>query len=798
MPVNTMAEQNEPPSDERTPLLGGTCTSTSELGQDNSSRNGHDDASVDQQVITWRRRRWISLIVSTFLIIAFVAIFILFGVLSRVQKKPSKMASSICLTPSCIHAASEILYNLSPDYQKIDPCTNFDQLVCDGFDARHDIAQDASSTSTFSAMTDNAMSTLRHILESPYPTTSEHSTFSPRNLAKRAASTDEDNFKVMQQAYNSCMNETVLEKIGVAPLVSQIDRVAKSFPVSETDYGADTPLGETDYASLSDTILLLQQLGVTAFENLGTGPDDKDPDVVIIQAAPPELTLPSLGLYQDDEVLSLYQKMLGEVFSTLLPTNSSKAAASRLAQAVVEIEKKIAAVTPSPDDQSDVTKYYNIVNVDEIGKLGPAFQLDSVIRALAPKNYTVDRMLLAFPEYLGNVSEIVSQSPKAAVQSYLIWQLINGYSAYVEGPEVEAIGQFTNVLSGKDASSSTERWKTCVTYADSSVGWYLSRFYVETAFSEEAKNLGDQVIMDIKQQFISKLNGLSWMDDSVKKLAVNKVNKIDQKIGYPTTSPNITNPDAVRASYNGLEITDSFFNNTLSSNKFTLNKTWSALGKPVDRGQWLMSADTVNAYYNPVGNEIVFPAGIMQFPSFAVDLPSYVSYGAFASVAGHELSHAFDDSGRHYDENGNYTNWWNNNTVDEFQKRADCFVDQYSNFTVEGNNGSALHVNGQLTLGENIADAGGLSASFGAWKQRQETHPDQNLPGLDFFNQDQLFFVFYANWWCDKSRQAKIINAISTDPHSPAFARILGPTANSRAFRETFNCPAKEPTCELW
>ncbi|KAI1083868.1 hypothetical protein F5B20DRAFT_353684 [Whalleya microplaca] len=708
------------------------------------------------------------------------------------------MGSSICLTPSCIHAASEILYNLSPDYQKIDPCTNFDKLVCDGFTSRHDIAQDASSASTFSVMSDNAMSTLRHILESPYPTTSEHSAFSPRNLVKLAASTDEDNFKAMQQTYSSCMDEEVLEKIGVAPLVSQIAQVAKSFPVSETDYKGDTPLGETDYKALSDTILLLQQLGVPVFEQLGTGPDDRNPDAVIIQAIPAQLTLPSPEVYQDDETLSLYEKMLGEVFTDLLPTNSSKSAASQLAKGVIEIEKKIAAVTPPAEDQSDVTKYYNIVKVDEAGKIAPALQLDSVVRALVPKNYTVDSMLLAFPEFLGNVSEIVSQSPKAAVQSYLIWQLVYAYSSYVEGPEVQAIGQFSNALSGKSSGSSSERWKTCVTYVDSTVGWYLSRFYVETAFSEDAKKLGDQVIKDIKQQFVSKLNGLSWMDDSVKKLAVNKVNKIDQKIGYPTASPNIMDPDALQNHYSGLEITDSFFNNTVASNNWATKKTWSALGKPVDRGQWQMTADTVNAYYNPVGNEIVFPAGIMQFPSFAVDLPGYVSYGAFASVAGHELSHAFDDSGRNYDENGNYTNWWTNSTINEFTKRANCFVDQYDNFTIEGTNGSALHVNGELTLGENIADAGGISASFGAWKQRQETTPDQDLPGLDFFNHEQLFFVFYANWWCDKSRQEKMINAIRTDPHSPAFARILGPLANSRAFKETFSCPVKEPTCELW
>ncbi|KAG4220533.1 hypothetical protein PC116_g30988, partial [Phytophthora cactorum] len=313
-------------------------------------------------------------------------------------------------------------------------------------------------------------------------------------------------------------------------------------------------------------------------------------------------------------------------------------------------------------------------------------------------------MLLAFPEFLGNVSEILSKTSKSTVQSYLVWQLVDQYSSYVEGPEVQPIVRFSNTLSGRDPDTKTERWKKCVSYVDSTLGWILSRFYIEATFSDEAKQFGDEIILDIKKQFISKLNDLSWMDDSVKKLAVNKVNNINQKIGFPTTSPNITDPEALQAYYNGLKVSKSFFNNTLSSNAWETNRTWSALGKPVDHGEWGMQADIVNAYYNPVGNEIVFPAGIMQFPVFQLELPSYVSYGAFASVAGHELSHAFDNSGRHYDEHGNFTDWWTNNTVQEFDKRANCFVEQYSNFTVQGNNGEPLHANGRLTLREDIDD----------------------------------------------------------------------------------------------
>jgi len=311
------------------------------------------------------------------------------------------------------------------------------------------------------------------------------------------------------------------------------------------------------------------------------------------------------------------------------------------------------------------------------------------------------------------------------------------------------------------------------------------------------------------------------MDEEVKKLAADKVNAIIQKIGYPTQvrsfflsvhilccmtdetcaqSPNIMDPASLHDYYANLTITDAFFNNTLSMDRLSVNQSWSALGKPTDRAQFDMTAYTVNAYYNPPMNEIVFPAGIMQFPGFGSELPKYINYGAFGAVAGHELSHAFDNNGRHYDVHGNMTDWWTNSTVTAFEERTGCFVKEYGNFTAAGPNGTTLHVNGKATLGENIADAGGLSASYSAWLKRRQSYPDLDLPGLsDVFSQDQLFYLSYGNFWCSKYTQSALTRAIYTDEHSPAFARIEGTAMmNSRGFREAFNCPAKEPVCELW
>ena len=290
-----------------------------------------------------------------------------------------------------------------------------------------------------------------------------------------------------------------------------------------------------------------------------------------------------------------------------------------------------------------------------------------------------------------------------------------------------------------------------------------------------------------------------------------------QKIGYPVKSPDILNDTALKVYYESVNITNTtYFSNALSIAEFDVRKLWSALGKPTNRDKWSMNADTVNAYYNPPGNEIVFPAGIMQKPVFYdPSIPQYLTYGAFGAISGHELSHAFDSSGRHYDESGNYTDWWDDATVKAFEEKVKCFIDQYEEFTVPNPNGNPLHVNGRLTLGENIADAGGLNAAFGAWKAVEAQHQSQLLPGLQDFSKEQMFFISYANWWCGKSRPEAAVSAIYRDPHAPMWARILvrkipcpkmphmltitkGAVANSQHFRESFNCPVKQPTCELW
>ncbi|KAJ6028245.1 hypothetical protein N7540_003821 [Penicillium herquei] len=680
---------------------------------------------------------------------------------------------AICQTPECIHAASEIIYNLDPNYAKIDPCTNFDQLVCGGWRENHDMRSDQGSIFAGTIMEENGQTRLRHILE--------------RSEAPEAA--DAGNFKKLKDAYNSCLNEAAVRERGIEPLVKLLEKLQKVYP-------ADDASGLDVDHHLTEAVLFLIESGAEALAYPSVSPDDRDPDNVVVFVNPPgEIGLPAREYYNTTETVAKYSAVLEQVLQAFDVSNFEK-----ITENVVAFEKKLADVTPDTATQEDVTKYYNPLSIEETDKLLPQISVAGILSELAPKDYKTDRLIIGSPSYMKALSEILKNTPRETVSFFFQWKLIQKYSPNIEDDKIAPLRRFSNELAGKDPQATEERWRKCIRTLDESLGWSLSRFYVLDSFPEESKKLGDQIVSDIKERFAFTLDQTAWMSPDVRKLGIKKVENIIQKIGFPTKSPNVLDPHDVENYYAALEVSEkSFFENEVAVAKFDLKNEWSKLGKPTNRDEWDMTAPTVNAYYNPPGNEIVFPAGIMQPPVFyGPNAPLYLAYGAFGAVSGHELSHAFDSTGRHYDETGNFTNWWDDNTVKDFEERAQCFVDQYSKFTVSGPGGKVLHVNGRLTLGENIADAGGLTASFHAWKKRDDVKPDLHLPGLSDFTKEQLFFVSYANWWCGKTTQEAAEQAIYNDPHAPKSARIIETMANSREFKEAFQCPQKEPACKLW
>lgn len=605
-----------------------------------------------------------------------------------------------------------------------------------------------------------------------------------RNIHIRA-STDEDNFDMLQKGYQACMDTDSIQEAGVEPLVSLLEEISTLWPVAFDNM--NSTLASADYANFSQAALYMESLGVDAFEQFIVMQDPVDPNSTVISVGPPSPTLSNVTQYSDPEAMKDYAQSIAQIFGAgVFAQNITQDLATTLAQGVVELELAIAMVYPS-DTDTQLPNTYNLMSLSAATELAPSLSLDKIIHSLAPPNYTVGQIIVQSPSFLAAVNEVASQAPKAVIQSWMIWRAINSFAPSISSP---ALGS----LNG-GADTSTPRYKTCLAHVDAILPWIMSKFYIQSAFDERTRNFGSQMMTDIRTQFKKRIGQLDWMSDEVKKLAIQKVDNIDQAIGYPTSSPNIKDPDDLAQYYIGLNMTDSFVANVASSRLFNVKKSWSALGKQVDRGGFDLSVYTVNAYYQPVGNMIKILAGIMQLPVFSVDLPSYVSYGALGAVLGHELTHGFDNNGRLYDPTGAFRTWWDNETTAAFENRTQCFVDQFSNFTVATPSGPA-NVNGTQTLPENLADAGGLHTAFDTW-QAMASPKDQDMPGLQMFTHEQLFYLFYGNLWCNSQTPSDMAQQLG-DTHSPDSVRILGTTANSAGFRQAFNCPVKTPTCELW
>jgi len=308
---------------------------------------------------------------------------------------------------------------------------------------------------------------------------------------------------------------------------------------------------------------------------------------------------------------------------------------------VVTFEAKLANATPDTQTREDITKSYNPRTIKETETLLPEISLSDIISALAPSGYKNDRLIVGSPSYMESLSSILSETSRETLQLFFKWKIIQSFADSIEDPKVRPLREFNNKLYGKEPQATEERWRKCINVLDGGLPWSLSRFYVLESFSRASKELGDQVISDIKERFVFTLDQTSWMSPEVKKLGIQKIGNIVQKIGYPTKSPDVMDPSNVEEYYRDLKLSgETFFENQLATAEFLIQRLWSKLGKPTDRNEWDMSAPTVNAYYNPPGNEIAFPAGIMQSPVFyGPTAPLYLTYGAFGAVSGHELSH---------------------------------------------------------------------------------------------------------------------------------------------------------------
>ncbi|KAK7205471.1 endothelin-converting enzyme, partial [Myxozyma melibiosi] len=708
-------------------------------------------------------------------------------------------ADEVCTTSACVTAAAGILADVD---QSVDPCEDFFQYSCGGWLSSHDIASDRGDYFTSSIMAEDSQRLSRNILEG---------TFVGSSAAERAI------WEKASGVYSACMDTDRIAEVGGEPIYPILEKIQAVYPLyagalESVRTWVEGPSevmvkdeARTSAMDLTDAVLYLQTMAITALIQFDIDADDMDPDFTVLRLyqvmnglpSKEYYTRPSITIPYTDAIKQVFANVLADVNTTLTPRQLDDRYAA-LAEQVVEFEAQLAAISLDFEELFDGSKTYHPFTISDLQKTFTPVEFTYLIQSMTGSPTMPGQVIVTYPQYLIDLNKLIPTVSRETLQTYFMWKAIEVYAGHLSDSVARPVTEFRNALRGISSTVRPDRWKTCVAEVDSLTGWILGKYYTDRAFSPVAKEMGEEIINGIKDAFVDKLNVLPWMDVNTKGVAIEKVHRLVQKIGYPDQSPDIKSADSLADYYKDLKISATdYFGNYKSARMQAAVDEWQSLGKPTDRAAWGMTPSTVNAYYNPPLGEIVFPAGILQPPVFSEHQPSYMNYGAFGAVAGHELSHAFDNQGRAYDENGRLHDWWTPKTSQEFDTRAQCFIDQYSEYTVVDDEGNVLHVNGKFTEGENIADNGGIAAAFNAWKTHEAREPSPLLPGVNM-TKEQLFFVNYARWWCGKTRPGTAAQRIYTDPHSPSFVRVLAAAEDSQDFIDAFQCKNKSPRCVLW
>jgi putative endopeptidase len=541
-----------------------------------------------------------------------------------------------------------------------------------------------------------------------------------------------------------------------------------------------------DLPSLLKFVAVELKAGNRSLISFSISPDDKNSKINIAHAYQTGLGLPNRDYYfkTDPPTLSIHQAYIRYLASLFELTGSDPVTAEKNATAVYDIEKQIAASHKTNIELRDVKANYNKTAVASLNQSQPNLGWSTLLVNLDAKTDSID---IGQPAYYGKLNDLLGSISLSNWKTYLKAGTLKTYVEALGKPFTDASFEFAKVLSGQTVQRSRRQIMT--QNVDGLLGQALGQLYVKRYFNEEAKKRVLALVNNLQKSFENRINHLDWMSDSTKQKAKEKLYSITKKIGYPDKWRNY---DKVQINKN------KYFENLLALGKNQYQFQIAKLNKPVDRTEWGTTPSTVTAYYNPAFNEIVFPAGILQFPYFDFSADDAINYGGIGMVIGHEMTHAFDDQGAQYDKDGNVKNWWTKEDYDKFKVKTKMVVDLYGSFTVL----DTVHVKGGLTLGENTADNGGIAIAYDAFKM---TKQGQRADKLDGFTPDQRFFLSIARIWRVKTRDAFMLTYVNTNPHSPATWRVNGPLMSFAPFYKAFdvkpgdkNYKSEEQRIRIW
>ena len=643
-----------------------------------------------------------------------------------------------------------------------DPCKDFYQYSCGGWTRANPIPPDRASFGRDTELSDQNDLLLRSILE-------KAATGGPERTPNQQKIGDE---------YSSCMDTADLESKAMAPLNARLVEV-------------DAITGKR---ALTLLLARLQLAGDPALFNFTSGQDYRDATQQIAIMEQPTLGLPEKGFYDrtDGKSVELRDQYQKHMVRTFVLAGETEAQAANDARIALHIETLLAAASLSRVEMRDPSKLYHKTPLMQFAANTAGIDFPLLLRTVgSPEIKTLN---VVEPSYFLAMSESVGVLPLQDLKAYLRWTVLRRApdTAVPAALDAEDFSFYGKVLNGQPEQQ--PRWKRCVARVDGDLGEALGEVFVAERFSAADKQRTLTLARDVEAAMDRDIDTLSWMSAATKSEAKTKLRSVANKIGYP---------DKWR-DYSSLTIDPhDALGNAMRAATFRDRRDIAKIGMPVDRGEWMMSPPTVNAYYDPQMNDINFPAGILQPPYFDPTQDDAVNYGDAGAVIGHELTHGFDDEGRQFDEHGNFRDWWKKSDAKEFTGRADCVADEYSGFVAVDD----LHVNGKLTLGENLADIGGLRLAYLAYLDHAaKTGTELNKPGTAEYGSltpAQQFFAAYGQGWCESRRPEMLRTQVQTDPHSPEIFRVNGVVVNLPEFQKAFSCKTGAPMapvkrCSVW
>ncbi len=663
----------------------------------------------------------------------------------------SKIKLQLTLTVLILFAASAFFaqkktaFDLNNLDRSVSPAQNFYQFAAGGWMKNNPIPDDQTYWGSFSILAEENNRQLKKIIE----TVSLN-----KNWPKGSAEQKIGDF------YATGMDSAKIERDGFKPLAADFKSV-------------DNIQTKKDFVKV---LANLHFTGTGALFNFFVRDDAKKSTLNAPYVSQGGLGLPDVEYYTKDDPRSkeIREKYLQHMVNMFRLTGIDQETAVKYSQIVMNIETQLAKASNTRVENRDPEKTYNKMTIANLKQIAGGFDWDLYFENLGVEG--INLVVVSQPKFVTAMSELVNQIPVNDWKIYLKWNIVRDAAGALSSPFVNERFDFTQkFLAG--AKAMPPRWKRTIGSINGSMGELLGQIYVKEYFPPEAKARAEKIVQTLLVAMGESIKGLEWMSDATKQQALFKLSKFGVKIGYPNKWKD----------YSALNIErDSYYNNLKRVGKWARAVNFAKIGKPVDRAEWGMTPQTVNASYSPTRNEITFPAAILQPPFFNPDADDAINYGAMGAVIGHEISHGFDDQGRKFDEAGNIKDWWTKEDADKFKARAQKLVSQYNNFTVI----DTFKVNGALTLGENIGDLGGLTVAFAAFKNTDQFKKGETIDG---FTPAQRFYLGWAQVWASNRRPEALKLQVKTDVHSPSEQRVVGPLQNLPDFFNAFDVKPGDP-----